>query len=192
MSEFWDKGWKNRLEKTDHQFFIKEDSNSLRARVEKNIQHLEKTNYILMEAMPIKDKIVLNIGCGTGEAPLFTVLGAINYIGIDYSFYAARMSYEIIKKLGGYGITARANAELLPIKDNSVDLIYSCGVLHHTPEIQKTLDEVYRVIKPSGKVIIGLYNTYSPLFIMSRVIGKFLNLTRGSKKNGSNMVKVHG
>jgi SAM-dependent methyltransferase len=50
---------------------------------------------MITDAIPIGNKIVLNIGCGTGEAPYFAVLGARNYIGIDYSFTAVEKSYDL-------------------------------------------------------------------------------------------------
>jgi len=179
MNEFWDKGWQNRVEAGDHQF-LKEDSQLLRAKLLENVQILKAENHPIIETDLTDGKIILNIGCGTGEAPLFIVQGAINYIGLDYSFNAAKYSYDAIKKLGGTGITAQANAEALPIEDNSIDLVYSNGVLHHTPETINALDEVYRVLKPGGKAIIGLYNTYSPLFLWERFKG---TITRYKYKN---------
>ncbi len=183
MSTFWDKGWQNRLEKTDQQFLVKENRDELKKQLLKNLDYLAQSKHAIMETLPIGDKIVLNIGCGTGEAPWFTAMGAENYIGLDYSFFAAKKSFENIKKLGGKGITAQANAELLPIENDSIDMIYSNGVLHHTPETQKTLDEVYRVLKPSGKAVIGLYNTYSPHFINDRIIGSFKAMINNNHKN---------
>ena len=104
------------------------------------------------------------------------LLDAKNYIGIDYSYNAAKYSYESIKKLNGSGITAQANAEKLPITNQSIDIVYSHGVLHHTPETQVTLDEVYRVLKEDGKGVIGLYNTWSATFISARIIGTLKSL----------------
>ena len=172
MSEFWDKGWSLRLESTDSKHFVNEKSIKLREIVKKSLNSLLSEKHHITDVMPCGDKTILNIGCGIGEAELFALMGAKNYIGIDYSFNAVKYSLENIRKLGGSGITALANAELLPIEDSSIDHIYSNGVLHHTPETQKTLDEVIRVLKPSGKGIIGLYNIWSPLFfIYGHILG---------------------
>jgi ubiquinone/menaquinone biosynthesis C-methylase UbiE len=51
-----------------------------------------------------------------------------------------------------------ADAENLPFPDGSFDVVYSFGVLHHTPNTQKSIDEVYRVLKPGGRIIIMLYH----------------------------------
>lgn len=52
-----------------------------------------------------------------------------------------------------------------------MDIVYSNGVLHHTPNTLKTFGEVVRVLKPSGKAVLGLYSTYSPHFIVEKLIG---------------------
>ena len=57
-----------------------------------SIESLKSMNFPIFDSLPINEKVVLNIGCGTGEAPLFTVLGAKNYVGIDYSFTAVSSS----------------------------------------------------------------------------------------------------
>ena len=69
-----------------------------------------------------------------------------------------------MKKLDGAGIIAQANAEALPIKDSSIDIVYSNGVLHHTPNTQKSIEEVRRVLKPGGIAVIMLYAKHSYLY----------------------------
>src|SRR5262249_33669783 len=53
------------------------------------------------------------------------------------------------------------NAEALSFPDESFDWVYSHGVLHHTPNPQKAINEVWRVLKPNGRVIIMLYHKNS-------------------------------
>ena len=184
MKEFWDQGWENRFNQTDHTFLKDETPEELRKRIQDEVNSRIKDNeHAITESLPIEEKVILNIGCGLKEAPSFVLLGALNYIGLDYSFNAAKYSYEIIKKLKGAGLTAQANAEKLPINSKSIDIAYSHGVLHHTPETQITLDEVFRVLKSDGKGIIGLYNTWSPTFIMARIIGTIKSLFVKRYKN---------
>jgi ubiquinone/menaquinone biosynthesis C-methylase UbiE len=68
------------------------------------------------------------------------------------------------KRFSLYGIQAQlhvADAEDLPFPDATFDVVYSFGVLHHTPNTQKTLDEVLRVLKPGGEMIVMLYHKNS-------------------------------
>ena len=63
----------------------------------------------------------------------------------------------------------QANAESLPIKSEAVDFVYSSGVLHHTPHIEKTILEIERVLKENGTATLGIYNSHSPKFLMTKL-----------------------
>ncbi len=78
---------------------------------------------------------VLEIGCGSAELSKYIK----NYIGLDIS---SKTSKFII-----------GDAQKLPIKDNSVDLILLLDLLEHTDD-KVVIEEVYRVLKPDGYVII--------------------------------------
>ena len=51
----------------------------------------------------------------------------------------------------------QGNAEALDLPDASVDCVYSCGVLHHTPDTECAIGEVYRVLRPGGEAYIAVY-----------------------------------
>src|SRR6185295_5240606 len=53
------------------------------------------------------------------------------------------------------------NAEKLNFPDNTFDVIYSFGVIHHTPDMPQAAREIYRVLKPGGKIYIMIYAKYS-------------------------------
>lgn len=180
LSEFWDSGWSNRHNYGDHSFH-KKNSEEYRNIVEEKISDARCRNTPMMSANPVKEDIVLNIGCGFDESSQLTVLGAKKYIGIDYSYFAAKASLEAMKKLKSEGITAQANAEFLPIKGDSVDLVYSSGVLHHTYNTKKAIEEVFRVLKHEGRAVIGLYSKFSPKFIVARIIGSFRSVLSRKK-----------
>ena len=109
-------------------------------------------------------------------------LGIKNYIGLDFSFNAAKQSLINIKKFENHGIALQANAEQIPIKTSSVDIVFSSGVLHHTPNTLTALNEVHRVLKDDGYAVIGLYNTYSPKFIIAKLRGYIFNLFEGKSR----------
>ena len=169
LSNFWDLGWQNRYS-GDHTFH-QQSSDEYKKNVEKILLEAKSKNTPICSANPSKDEVVLNIGCGFDESSQLALLGAECYIGIDYSYTAAKTSLDALRKLNNQGITAQANAESLPIKTSSIDLVYSSGVLHHTPNTEQALQEVFRVLKPGGKGVIGLYSKYSPKFIMARIVG---------------------
>jgi SAM-dependent methyltransferase len=53
------------------------------------------------------------------------------------------------------------DAENLPFASNSFDLVYSWGVLHHTPDTEGAIAEVRRVLKPGGQARVMLYHLRS-------------------------------
>ena len=178
---FWDSGWKNRIENTDFRFL-----NIAEEKYKKTIR--ENIRVSLIEKRPIsyvsfqKNDILLNIGCGMSEAASFVALGIKNYIGLDFSFNAAEQSLINIKKFENHGIVLQANAEQMPIKTSSVDIVFSSGVLHHTTNTLTALNEVHRVLKDDGYAVIGLYNSYSPKFILAKLRGYILSLFEGKSK----------
>ena len=128
----------------------------------------------LMEFDNFRGKRLLEIGCGLGTDLLQFARGGAIATGVDLT----PASIELVNmrfKLEGIPVSAQvADAENLPFPDASFDVVYSFGVLHHTPNTQKAIDEVYRVLKPGGRILIMLYHKDSvhvyvgaPLFRMA-------------------------
>ena len=166
-AEFWDSGWEKRngrLLRLDREGIVKERQNYL--------DHLTKERYpSALDISPdvVAGKLFLNIGCGGGyEGLLFSGYGA-RYVGVDFSHNAARFTRELVRKGGFNGTTFQSEAEALPFQDDHFDFVYSSGVLHHTPNTEQALKEVLRVLKPGGTAMIGLYPTYSVMFMWYRL-----------------------
>jgi SAM-dependent methyltransferase len=101
---------------------------------------------------------VLEIGCGLGtDGAQFAAAGA-NYTGIDLteaSIELARKKFELSGLRGEFRV---ADAEKLDFADGSFDLVYSHGVLHHTPDTASAVREIHRVLKPGGRAVVMLYH----------------------------------
>ena len=101
---------------------------------------------------------VLEIGCGLGtDGAQFAKAGA-DYTGIDLteaSIELARKRFELAGLKGEFRV---ADAEQLDFADETFDLVYSHGVLHHTPDIEAAVREIYRVLKPGGRAMVMLYH----------------------------------
>jgi ubiquinone/menaquinone biosynthesis C-methylase UbiE len=63
------------------------------------------------------------------------------------------------------------NAEELQFADDEFDVVVSLGVLHHTPNTQNAIDEVYRVLKPGGEAVIMLYHKFSWYNLLCKLSG---------------------
>ena len=106
-------------------------------------------------------KKLLEIGCGWGSDLILFAANGANVTGIDLSESAiklARMYFDYRQVPADLKV---GNAEELQFADDEFDVVVSLGVLHHTPNTQKAIDEVYRVLKPGGEAVIMLYHKYS-------------------------------
>jgi ubiquinone/menaquinone biosynthesis C-methylase UbiE len=100
---------------------------------------------------------VLEIGCGCGsEAERFARAGA-HYTAVDLTNAAVSITQRRFQLAGLEGRFTQGDAENLPFADGSFDLVYSHGVLHHTPDTPRTIREVHRVLAPGGRAVIMLY-----------------------------------
>src|SRR5438067_2027742 len=113
---------------------------------------------LLVPFAEAKGKSVLEIGIGNGADAVMFALNGARYTGVDLTetaLEATRRHFDILSLTGTF---LRENAESLSFADESFDWVYSHGVLHHTPNTQKAIDEVWRVLKPDGRAIIMLYH----------------------------------
>lgn len=108
-----------------------------------------------------KNLRVLEVGCGLGtDGAQFAKAGA-DYTGIDLTEAAvnlARRRFELFNLPGAFRV---ADAEGLDFPDNSFDVVYSHGVLHHTPDTAGAIREIHRVLKPGGRALVMLYHRNS-------------------------------
>jgi ubiquinone/menaquinone biosynthesis C-methylase UbiE len=105
---------------------------------------------------------VLEIGVGMGADHLEWARARPRTLtGVDLTERAVEHTR---RRLSLYGFDARvrtADAERLPFADASFDIVYSWGVLHHTPNTPGAIDEVWRVLRPGGAARVMVYHTHS-------------------------------
>ncbi len=107
-------------------------------------------------------KKLLEVGVGAGTDFIQWIRAGVECYGVDLT----PESIEHVKKrLELYGLKCHdlrvADAENLPYIDNYFDAVYSFGVIHHSPNTIKALEEIIRVLKPGGKAKIMIYNRHS-------------------------------
>jgi ubiquinone/menaquinone biosynthesis C-methylase UbiE len=104
---------------------------------------------------------VLEIGCGLGtDGAQFARAGA-DYTGIDLTDAAIELAQKRFELFDLPGTFKTDDAERLSFADDTFDLIYSHGVLHHTPDIEAAIREIHRVLRPGGRVEVMLYHRNS-------------------------------
>lgn len=101
---------------------------------------------------------VLEIGCGIGtDGAQFARAGA-DYTGVDLTEAAVGLARKRFELSGLKGEFRVADAERLDFPDESFDVVYSHGVIHHTPDIKAAVGEIHRVLKTGGRAIVMLYH----------------------------------
>ncbi len=107
-------------------------------------------------------KDVLEVGVGMGADHLeWAKHSPRMLIGIDFTKRAVEWTGERLRLAGFRPGLAVADAERLPFPEASFDLVYSWGVLHHTPNTSAAIAEVHRVLRPGGEARIMIYHSRS-------------------------------
>lgn len=109
-----------------------------------------------------KDKDVLEIGVGMGaDHAEWAKSEPRSLHGVDLTPRGVEHTTKRLKLLGLASQLQVADAENLPFDDDSFDQVYSWGVLHHSPDTPKAVQEVWRVLRPGGNARIMMYHKYS-------------------------------
>lgn len=134
----------------------------------------------MMERIGRAHSQVVEIGSGMGTDAL-TCCAAMaeggSYRGIDYSTESVAAAQAALAEAETLGWPLKVkpsfevgNAESLPLETDSVECVFSFGVLHHTAHPQRAFDEVLRVLKPGGKGYIILYRKWSLKVTAAKVL----------------------
>jgi len=100
---------------------------------------------------------VLEIGGGIGtDLAQFAKAGA-RVTDVDLSSGHLALARENFRLRRLEGTFIHHDAETLPFADNAFDLVYSNGVIHHTPHTERVVAEIHRVLKPGGLAIVMVY-----------------------------------
>ena len=111
-------------------------------------------------------KRVLEIGVGLGaDHQRFAAAGADLY-GIDLTERAVEHTRRRLELFGLRSTLAVGDAEQLGFPDAHFDVVYSWGVLHHSPDTPRAIREVWRVLRPGGSARIMIYHKWSLIGFM--------------------------
>jgi len=112
-------------------------------------------------------KDVLEIGVGMGaDHREWAQHGPRTLTGVDLTPRAVEFTRQRLALEGLRSDVRVADAEQLPFAASSFDLVYSWGVLHHSPDTARAIDEVWRVLRPGGRARIMIYHRWSLVGLM--------------------------
>lgn len=109
-------------------------------------------------------KKVLEVGFGQGTDLIQFARGGAAVYGIDLTPRHVELTRQRFSLEEKTARLLRGDAENLPLSNDTFDLVYSFGVLHHTPDTQGAINEIHRILKSNGEAVITFYNRHSAVF----------------------------
>lgn len=117
-----------------------------------------------------RNKKVLELGCGAGYDAYEICSKGADYTGIDIAPENVVRTKKHLEFYGYMPTVIEGDAEDLEFDDESFDVVFSNGVLHHTPNIEKGFREAYRVLKNGGEFWVILYHRDSIFYWISLLL----------------------
>jgi 2-polyprenyl-3-methyl-5-hydroxy-6-metoxy-1,4-benzoquinol methylase len=115
----------------------------------------------------IKNKSILEVGCGAGRFTEHLVNSGALVHSVDLSV-AVEVNKDNIGDRPNYKI-AQADVYHLPFPENSFDIVLCLGVIQHTPSPEKTIMELWKMVKPGGTLIIDHYS-FDWMYVMKPIL----------------------
>jgi ubiquinone/menaquinone biosynthesis C-methylase UbiE len=113
---------------------------------------------------------LLEVGCSMGTDLLQLARRGFSVTGIDLTETGIELAKQRFA-LYGYAADLRVgDAEKLMFKDGTFEVVYSFGVLHHTPDTEKAVREVWRVVREGGTAVVMLYHRHSLNYIAHQLL----------------------
>jgi ubiquinone/menaquinone biosynthesis C-methylase UbiE len=122
----------------------------------------------------------LDVGCGSGTLSRWLSERGASVVGVDGSPEMVRIAQAVAQSQGGEGSIPQfqiANMENLPFPDGSFDGVLCSSVLEYTNEPQLCLNEIARITKPGGTLLISVPNSRSVVRLGLRIAFRLTNWT---------------
>jgi SAM-dependent methyltransferase len=108
-----------------------------------------------------RERSVLEVGTGTGTDFVNFCRAGARAVGVDITSAAIELVRQRLALEGRSAATLVADVESLPFADDSFDLVYSWGVLHHTTNTERGIAEIHRILRRPGEARLMLYSRRS-------------------------------
>lgn len=170
---YWDRFWRDKLSSKEF--------SELDYWFQKKV-YVRMHNYFLSILGDVKNKKILEAGCGSGYASILLSQEGAYCNLMDLSKLSLEYSKNLLEKIGINKNKIEhtlGNVEKMPFGDNSFDIVHNCGVLEHynNKEIKKILLEMKRVTKRGGQIIVVLPNLLS-----LEIIYRMIKFGKGSER----------
>jgi ubiquinone/menaquinone biosynthesis C-methylase UbiE len=132
----------------------------------RNLIARQKLALEMVEAGAQRASKVLDAGCGPGEMARELTRRSYEVWGIDIAEPMVRYARERC----GLGRFQAADLENLPFRDNTFDAVVCLGVVEYLETAERSLREIWRVLRPGGSAVISTASAVSPLYHVDRIV----------------------
>ena len=121
-----------------------------------------------IDALKVSGKRVLEIGLGEGSESELLIRHGAYWSGVDLTAESVdRVRTRLMLRELPYEELRQGSVLDLPFADGRFDVVFSHGVLHHVPDIKQAQNEIHRVLRPGGELVIMLYARWSLNYLVS-------------------------
>lgn len=125
--------------------------------------HRMFTDFVAQRATHWRNKIVLDVGCGTGRLSMFFAEhNRVTGVDIQNNNTAAHANFTFIE----------SDAEALPFPAQHFDVVVTFDVIEHVEHELPFMQEIYRVLRPGGEVLLGTPNRDRLSHALRRLVGQ--------------------
>lgn len=138
----------------------------------------ETLKYLALSKVDIKNRICADLGCGTGFISLALSTESNMVFSIDNSRNMLKELYGIAYKNGIKNIhPIIGSMDDIPLFDSSVDAVFTNMALHHVREAKKAVEEMYRVLKKAGTIVISDVEQHNGLWAKEEMFDEWLGFS---------------
>ena len=118
---------------------------------------------LVNQAIPA-DARILELGCGTGQMCLYLARADRVVIGADLTRRALVLGATAARRFGLDRVQfVETDLRQPGLKAGSFDVVYSSGVVHHTPNPRASFARLAQLARPGGMIVLGVYNAFARL-----------------------------
>ena len=123
----------------------------------------ERSEFVrLLDAAIAPDARILEIGCGTGQMSLYLARADRIVIGADLTRASLRLGAAAARRFGVDGVQfVETDLHRPGLRAGAFDVVYTSGVLHHTPDPRQSFAQLLPLLRPGGIIVLGLYNAFA-------------------------------
>jgi ubiquinone/menaquinone biosynthesis C-methylase UbiE len=121
-----------------------------------------------IDALNVSGKRVLEIGLGEGADSERLIRNGARWSGVDLTAESIeRVRTRLAMRDLPYDELRQGSVLELPFADDTFDMVFSHGVLHHVPDIKQAQGQIHRVLRPGGELVIMVYARWSLNYFVS-------------------------